>query len=433
MKKTASNTRKKRRPQRRKTGRTRLNRAGMITALVLAACLPLAGISAFYYARYSNLIDDRLSGKLLRVESRIFSAPRRIAIGENLSPDQLAAYLKSAGYTTVKDAEAAGQITVADSSIEIKPSENSYFAGKNALAVDFAHRRISRLRSLHGGERLMSAEIEPEIITGFFDRSREKRRMLRYENIPPLLRKAVIITEDKRFFDHPGFDPIRIIGAAWVDVRRRELAQGASTITMQTARSFFFSTKRQWRRKIQETVMALMLEHRFSKEQIFELYANEVYLGNRGSFAIHGFGEAAMAYFGKDLRELDLGQYCFLAGIIHAPNRYSSSERRPERSAEARDRVIALMENAGHITAVQAREAEEAPLGLIAASRGAGSAGHFVDMVLEELSERFPESDMEDGSYNIYTTLDTALQRAAIIAVDEGMKSIDARLKKMPQ
>ncbi len=403
----------------------------MISLIVAGAVFALfAGALIYYYIHFSSLIDERLTGKSLQGESRIFTAPRRIMVGEIITPDQLASYLQAVGYSTAENSESAGRITVTESSVEIRPSANSYFAGRNALHIDFANRRIARLRPLDSGNRLISAEIEPELITGLFGIDREKRRPVRYSEFPPALMKAVLSAEDKRFFDHPGFDPIRILGAAKADLRRGKKAQGASTITMQVARSFFFSTKREWRRKLQETFMALMLEHRFEKTEIFELYANEIYLGNRGSFAIHGFGEAAQAYFGKDLRDLNLAQTCFLAGIIRAPNRYSSAERKPERAAEARDKVLASMVENKMISPAQAKEAKTLPLNLVSAAFGASMAGHFVDMVRDDLLEKFSETELNAESYRIFTTLDSDLQRAAMVAVDKGLKNVDTQLAK---
>lgn len=388
------------------------------------------GALAFYYRVFSQMIDERLSGKPVRSESQIYTAPKRISIGEALSLSELESYLQTAGYATAEVAGATGRMRVAGASIEIWPSYNSYFQRKNPLRVDFAGRRISQLRALDSGRRLISAEIEPELLSDLFGRSREKRRPVRYAEFPRHLLNAILSTEDKRFFDHPGFDPIRILGAARADLQSGGKVQGASTITMQVARSFFFSTKREWRRKAKETFMALILEHRFSKERILELYANEVYLGNRGSFAIHGFGEAAQAYFGKDVRDLNLAQACFLAGIIRAPNRYSSAERKPERAAEARNRVLALMVAHGNVSPREAEEARTMPLGLVTGSFGASLAGHFVDMVKDDLLDRFSEEVLDSQSYRIYTTLDSDLQRAAMKAVDVGMKEIDTLLEK---
>jgi penicillin-binding protein 1B len=396
---------------------------GALFGLVLGALF-------FFYIRFSNRINAHLSGKPAEGESRIYTAPRRILVGETLTPKELASYLQTAGYTETESAGSAGQVTMTESSMEIRPSLNSYFAAKNALSVDFSRGRISRLRSLDSDSRLISAEIEPELITGLFGSEREKRRYIRYEEFPQELINAVLSAEDKRFFDHPGFDPIRILGAAWADVRYGKKAQGASTLTMQVARSFFFSTKREWRRKLQETFMALILEHRFTKGKIFELYANEIYLGNRGSFAIHGFGEAAQAYFGKDLRDLHLGQTCFLAGIIRAPNRYSSAERKPERAAKARDSVLESMVDNKRITDKQAQEAKAKPLELVSSAYGSNLAGHFVDMIKDDLLEGFSEEELNNQSYRIYTPLDADLQRAAMVAVDKGLKDIDTLLAR---
>jgi penicillin-binding protein 1B len=383
-----------------------------------------------YYSHYSGMIDDRLSGKMSQGESKIFTAPKRISVGQALSRDKLVAYLKAVGYSSYSSPEAAGQIILSNSAVEIHPSANSYFAGKNAVSVDFARERISMLRSLDSGDRVLSVEIEPELISGLFGSDREKRRVLSYAELPQILLKAVLCAEDKRFFEHPGFDPIRILGAAWADLRYGGKAQGASTITMQVARSFFFTTKREWRRKVKETYMAMILEHRFTKERIFELYANEVYLGNRGSFAIHGFGEASQAYFGKDLRELNLSQTCFLAGIIRAPNRYSAAERKPERAAEARDRVLSMMAANGYLTEKEVEQAKKEPLQIVRGAFGASLAGHFVDMVKEDLLEKYSETDLNALNYRIYTTLDSDLQRAAMNAVDWGLKNVDTQLEK---
>ncbi len=207
-----------------------------------------------------------------------------------------------------------------------------------------------------------SAEIEPELLTNLFNESREKRRPVKYADLPQNLVNALLAAEDKRFFEHPGFDAIRVAGAALADMRHGGKAQGASTLDMQLARSFFFTTERTWHRKVAETMVALELEHRFSKQQIFELYSNEIYLGNRGSFAIHGFGEASEAYFGKNVARLSLEECAFLTGIIRRPNHYSTAEQHPDRVIEARDHVLTSMVEDKLITSEQEEEAkEEAP------------------------------------------------------------------------
>ena len=377
------------------------------------------------------MIDLRLSGHTEQTTARIYSAPTRIYTGEGMTQADLANHLQRAGYSELDVAGSPGRYVLHGANeVEIRPSSASLFAGKNRLVVDFSGSEIQRIHSLETGAALDSADVEPELLTSLFDSSREKRRAIAYNDIPKVMRDAVLSVEDRRFFEHPGFDPVRIFGAAWVDLRHGARVQGGSTISMQVARSFFFSTERTLRRKLAETMVALELEHRFTKQQIFELYANEIYLGNRGSFAIHGFGEASLAYFNKDLREVTLPEAAFLAGIIHAPNRYSSSDRKPERAVEARDRALLAMTENGAIAADQAKEAKKAPLQIVSGGLEGSTAPYFVDMVKDHLLDRFSEADLLSQSFRIYTTLDPELQRLASQAVDDGAKNIDAQLAK---
>ncbi|HTQ87353.1 MAG TPA: PBP1A family penicillin-binding protein [Candidatus Solibacter sp.] len=389
-----------------------------------------AGTFAYYYVLFSRMIDARLSGEAFGNTSQVYSSPRRIYQGEPIAQREVLAQLQRAGYFDREVDGSRGEYAVSGSSLSIRPSASSFFGGENALRVSFEGGRIARIAELGKGAELYSAEIEPELLTNLFDTAREKRRVVRMDQLPKVLVDAVLAAEDKRFFEHPGFDPVRIVGAAWADLRHHNAGQGASTLTMQLARSLFFSTERTWKRKVAETLVALELEQRFSKQQLFELYANEIYLGNRGSFAIRGFGQGAQAYFGKDVHDLTLAEAAFLAGIIRAPNRYSSADSRPERAAEPRDRVLAQMVDDGLITAAQQADARRLPLKLARGGMETSSAPFFVDMVKDHLLERFSESDLTSQSYRVYTSLDPRLERAAVEAVQAGVQEVDAQLKR---
>ena len=404
-----------------------------LTILGIIGALFLTGASVFtyYYVKYSRMIDARLSGHVLQNTTQIFSAPEQISVGQAWTPQDLANYLTRVGYRPGNDAGATGQFKVVGNAVDVRPSKLSYFAGSNALSVQFAARSIRSIRPLSGGAGMDSAEIEPELITNLFDSAREKRRPVRYEDLPPILVHAILSAEDKRFFEHGGFDFIRIAGAAWADIRHTSTHyQGASTITMQVARTFFFSNERTWRRKLAEAMVSLEIEKRFSKQQIFELYANEVYLGNRGSFGIRGFSEASVAYFGKDMRQLSLAECAFLAGIIRAPNYYSSADRRPERAAQARDRVLTQMLENKYIAEPDAQDAKRASLKLVRTSISGSEAPYFVDMVKDHLLDKYSENELLSENFRVYTTLDPALQHAAAVAVDAGMKNVDLLLAK---
>jgi penicillin-binding protein 1B len=398
--------------------------AGLVLFLIFA------GVFAYYYIQFGRLINQRLTGQIFQNTSRVFSAPGHVYVGQALRPNDLASYLLRAGYQESDVPGSPGEFRVTGAAVEIRPSQDSYFHGSNAIRVEFGGSTVVRIVPIAGGPQRDSAEIEPELITNLFDSSREKRRVVRYDDLPSFLVSAVLAAEDKRFYEHGGLDLIRVVGAALADLRRGQKAQGASTIDMQVARSFFFTTKREWTRKVKEVLMAFEIDQRFSKQQIFELYANEVYLGNRGSFAIRGFGEAAQAYFGKDVRELTVGEAAFLAGIIRAPNRYSTAEHHPDRAVEARDRVLGQMVEDSYIHADAAEAAKKQKLKFATAGLDSGAAPYFVDMVKDHLLEEFSENDLANQSYRIYTTLDPALQRAATESVQAEIQQVDKLLAK---
>jgi penicillin-binding protein 1B len=394
----------------------------------LAVLLAVTGVFTYYYVHFGREIDQRLSGQIYQNTSRVYSAPGHIFVGESMRPADLSSYLLGAGYQESASAGSPGEFHVSNSTVEIHPSADSYFRGSNALRVNFSGPEIAHITEISDGAEVDAAEIEPELITNLFDSSREKRRVMRYDELPPLLVHAVLAAEDKRFFDHGALDLIRVFGAAFYDLSRGQKAQGASTIDMQVARTFFFTTKRDWSRKVKEVLMAAELDERFSKQQIFELYANDIYLGNRGSFVIRGFGEAAQAYFGKDVRELNAGEAAFLAGIIRSPSRYSSAERHLDRDDEPRDRVLKQMVEDGYLTDDQEAAARKVQLRFVNGGVNSNAAPYFVDMVKDHLLEHLSETDLQSQSFRVYTTLDPDLQRAAGEAVQIGMQSVDKLL-----
>ena len=281
-------------------------------ALLFLLCF--TGILLYYYVRFSRLIDARLSGEIFNNASLVFAAPTPIAVGEAGSPGEVAQHLRRALYAEGSAASDVGNYTLATDSIEITPGPLSYFGDpatrEDPARLTFRDYRLASITSTEGGASLETYQLEPEVITTLFDNNRSKRRLVRYQDLPKVLIDAVVAAEDHRFFSHHGVDILRIPGAALADIRADRNVQGGSTLTMQLARGFFLTPARVWRRKIEETFLALLLEKRLSKEQILELYANQIYLGQRGSFSIYGFGEGANTYFNKDVSSPDLARGC---------------------------------------------------------------------------------------------------------------------------
>jgi penicillin-binding protein 1B len=389
-----------------------------------------ASVLTYYYIQFGRLVRERLTGQIFQNTSSVYSAPGTISVGEKLSKQDLLQYLLDAGYQKSSLAGSPGEVDVSGDSLDIKPSTDSYFQGTNALRVDFSGPYIARISDLQGGAARDSAQIEPQLITNLFGSTREKRRIVAFNELPKNLVDAVLAAEDKRFYQHGALDMVRVFGAAFYDLSQGRKAQGASTIDMQVARTFFFTTRRVWSRKIKEVLMAFEIDQRFSKQEIFELYADDVYLGNRGSFSIRGFGEAANAYFGKDVRNLSLGECAFLAGIIRAPNRYSTAEHHLDRAMDAKNRVLNEMADDGFVTRAEANEAKDTQLKFVSGGIASGEAPYFVDMVKDHLLSRLSQNDLESESFRIYTTLDPQLQQAATEAVTAEMKNVDKLLAR---
>jgi penicillin-binding protein 1B len=400
---------------------------------VLLLLLGGGGFFVYIYVHYARIIDARLSGDVFNNASLVFSAPSPVFVGQAVTPEAVAARLRRALYAEGEGASAVGVYTPRGNRLEIVPGPLSFFQGsvspQGAAAVEFKDGRVVSISSLDQGQALPSYLLEPELITTLFDSSRSKRRLVRYQDLPPVMINAILAIEDHQFFSHHGVNPFRILAAAMADVRPGEVVQGGSTLTMQLARNFFLTPQRTIRRKLREIFIALLLEQRLTKEQIFELYANQIYLGQRGSFAIYGLGEGAKSYFNKDVSSLTLPEAALLAALIRGPNLYSPY-RYPARALERRTLVLRRMLETGYITAAEAESASAATLGVISGNVEATQAPYFVDMVKDQLLQQFPERDLLSQSYRIYTTLDLDFQRAASDAVRLGMVEVDKQLDK---
>src|SRR5882757_132735 len=241
---------------------------------------------------------------------------------------------------------------------------------------------------------------------------------------------AVLSIEDRRFFQHSGVNFLRLAEAAWIDFTRQRHQQGGSTITMQLSRAFFLTPEKTLKRKLIEMLIAIQLEQKFSKQQIFEFYANRVDLGQRGSFTISGLAEAARSYFNKDLKDVTVPEAALLAGLIQAPS-YLSPYRHPERALGRRNTVIDSMVETRAITREQADKAKATSLKLAPPNVEASDAPYYVDMVRDAIISKLNERELNDQSYRIYTALDPELQRSAAQAVEMGIKLVDDQITKM--
>ena len=395
-----------------------------------AVFLLLLSVYLSFYFQYARIVERRMRGQIFNNASKVYARPQVLRVGQSARLGEIINQLRIAGYSEEgeKGESPLGTYRVQGNLIVVQPGPESYHSSQSAR-VRLADGKVASLVADANGKSLDSYELEPQLVTALFDsEQRSKRRLISYDDLPKVLVDAVLAIEDRRFFQHSGVNFFRLAEAAWVDFREGSRGQGGSTLTMQISRGFFLTREKTIRRKLTEMLIAVQLEERFSKKQIFELYANQVYMGQRGSFAITGFGEAARAYFNKDVQNLTLPEAALLAAVIQRPN-YLSPYRNPERALERRNLVLEGMFEMGSINREDADRAKAAPLKLAPLNVEASDAPYFVDLVKDNLLNKYSERDLNENAYRIYSTIDPDLQRAAAEAVAEGMKSVDAQVK----
>src|SRR5437867_1678643 len=339
-------------------------RLRLVLALLTVLTLPVvigSSILIYYYLRYSVMVDRRLHGERWMVPARIYARPVVLHPGLPLSADELVKILNGLRYEQKSDVpDAPGEFVVGARTVVFSPRPGAD-APAEAVAVTFEKRAIRDIRGLSSKRSYPALTLEPELITYLFDDSREKKRIIQYEELPEHLLKAVLAIEDRRFFSHPGLDPIRIVAAAVRNARAESYIQGGSTITQQLVKNFFLTPERTMRRKLQEALLAFVLERRADKKDILELYLNDVYLGQVGSLSIHGVGEGARMYFHKDVANLTLAESALLAGMIQSPNPYNPY-RHSQRAMERRNQVLKAMVESGFIDEATMEKSQAAPV-----------------------------------------------------------------------
>ncbi len=420
--------------------------------LLIAAGAPavlLSVVLGYYYVVFSKLIDERLHGAREQVLPRVYGRPIELRTGEMMSERELVDRLNDLGYTQQPAVKQAGQFSVGSGVIVLSPRSGPA-AGKVARAtfrkpappknpaVPPAPERLERLEIVGAGQT-QSVMLDPPLLTAIMAASREKRRQVPLAKIPQQAVQAVLAIEDHRFYEHPGVDPIGVLGAltSYATGRRGYLA-GGSTITQQLVRNVFLPTfegmslqaarARSIKRKLLEAWVSIVLTRRASKDEILEMYLNNMPLGQRGSFAIAGIPEAARLFFGKDISNLSLAEAATIAGVIQSPSALSPFNN-PQRCRDRRNVVLQAMVDGGYINQAAADAASREPLTVVARALEA-EAPYFVDLVGQTLSEQFAGVMKSTQPVEVYTTLDLHLQRFAQDAVREGLTQVDQLLAR---
>lgn len=437
--------------------------------LVLSAvvCLSVgSAVVGYYYVRFSHMIDARLGGELQRTDPRIFARPLTIRRGQRLTVVQMIDRLNDLGYAERPRVEQPGEFAIGRNALALIPRGGDHAGQTLRFVFSPPPRRAMRSKAVTdaplSGGTLIDIQVVPAprppgeraprpnqtkgpaagdakpadvtfeapLITAVIE-GREKRRDVPLSAMAKPVAEAVIAIEDRRFYEHPGVDPIGTTRAVLSDLfGRHSYMGGGSTITQQLVRNTFLSemwgqeaaTTKSLKRKFAEWLMSVALERRLSKDKILELYLNDVYLGQRGSFAIKGVPEAARLFFGKDVSNLSLVESALIAGVIQAPPRYSPFTN-PDRAKERRNVVLRVMADTGIITPDAADRASREPVQVVQRALES-EAPYFVDYVTQEVEEKTKLT----GAVDVYTTLDLQLQRIAQDAVRSGLLRVDELL-----
>jgi penicillin-binding protein 1B len=426
----------------------------VLTALASVPILIVCVAAVYYYVSFARMIDARLHGERDRVLPRVFARPFELRRGQSLTEAQLVDRLNEIGYAQRPRPEKPGEFTIGGGSAtivartpELKGQSIRIVFPKIPPPPKAAPNRPSRpvrvpdrIERLELGTKATDKVVLDEpVLTALINGEREKRRQVGLSAIQPLMVQAVLAIEDRRFYEHPGVDPIGMVSAVIRNTfGNKGYLSGASTITQQLARNFFLTDqmaveqatgRRSIRRKLLEQFMSIVLERRASKDEILELYLNEVYLGQRGSFAIHGVAEGSRLFFGKDVSNVTAFEAATIAGVIQSPAILSPFTH-PDRSLERRNVVLKAMSDEGFLSTDAAERASHEPLQVVATGVDS-EAPHFVDYVGQTLTSQYPGlTTTTIEAVDVHTTLDLHLQRLAQDALRTGLTRVDELLAR---
>jgi penicillin-binding protein 1B len=405
------------------------------------AFLVMLGFVVFLaYVGYTYVVITKKfeSSRRWDLPSRIYSDATPLVPGMTIPRALLEPKLNHVGYHEVAARVTnPGEYRYAGSTLEIYLQNFEYpdieFRAL-PVAIEMDGGTVRRIKRLDDGVALRGIRIEPELITSIYNNEMEDRLPVPLSAVPKVVSEAIISTEDKNFYHHEGISIRGTLGALMTDLRNKNMTHGGSTLTQQLVKNLYLSPERALTRKFHEALMAVLLEARYSKQQILENYLNEIYLGQNGAVQIAGVEQASQVYFGKHVTYLTLPEAATLAGIIRSPN-VNSPLSHPDRAKGRRDTVLFLMKEQGYISETEYAQAVASPLTTSRFPKTSRSAPFFVDLVLKQLKETYPETQLRTEGLRVFTTLDTIMQRSAEQSLDSGIDALNKRypyLRKSP-
>ncbi|MFH2042722.1 MAG: transglycosylase domain-containing protein, partial [Acidobacteriota bacterium] len=403
-------------------------RKGIILFFCLSFLFVVAGI-LLYCWHLSVLIEERFSARKWSIPSKVFSDSTLLYPGQQVNRSLLKNKLLRLEYRNVPHGpKKSGEMRVQGSDLELYLHDLDMPSKKRKgfpVKISFRDRNIESILRQDHDETAPLLELKPEKIMLFFGPEREQRQLVSIDRGPGYLTAAILTAEDSRFYTHGGIDVQAVFRALYVNIRHGTIRQGGSTLTQQLAKNYFLTPVRTFVRKAKELLMALMMEAMYEKNEILEIYLNEIYLGQKGSVSINGVGEASFFYFGKSVEDLSLAEAATVASLIKGPGIYSPYVDK-RKCRDRRDKVLRDMENRRYISPEQLKKALSEPVKTAGFTVYGKKAPYFVDYVSKQLPSLYSDKLLSSLGLSIYTTLDTQVQEAAERALERGL----ARLEK---
>ncbi|TXH71163.1 MAG: penicillin-binding protein 1B [Thiothrix sp.] len=409
---------------------------GRVFRIVLIVGLVLGVLALVVYSmQLDEIVRKQFEGRRWALPARVFARPLELFNGQQLYADHLEQELKLLSYVQVDKAPTeTGQYYRKGDEFQIV-TRGFQFADDmeppRSIKVSLARGKVTSLALANKGE-LPVMRVEPVLIGNFYPSQNEDRVLVRIKDVSPLLINGLLAVEDKKFYEHQGVNPMAIARAMVTNLKAGQTVQGGSTITQQLVKNFYLTNERSWERKLKEALMALLLELHYNKQEILEAYLNEIYLGQDGARAIHGFGLAAQFYFNRPIRELKSDQIALLIGLAKGAAFYDP-RRFPERALERRNVVLTVMEQEGVLTAAEGAEARKRPLG-VSEHRPSGASPFpaYLDLVRTQLQRDYREEDLRSEGLLIFTSMDPIVQLTAEQIVIKRVQQLE-RANRIPK
>ncbi|MCD1410369.1 penicillin-binding protein 1B [Vibrio vulnificus] len=376
------------------------------------AGLALVAVLIFVGIYLDSVVKQRFEGQLFQLPTVVYARIQTLYAGENVSRPELQKELDILNYRKVSQPRYPGEYSSSSSKIELIRRPFEFVDGPEAdrhVMLHFDASSLTRIQSLESKGDLGYLRLEPKMLGMLEKDTDEQRLFLRREQFPEIMVDALLVTEDRDFYQHDGVSPLAIARAMFVNIKAGRTVQGGSTLTQQLAKNLFLTQDRTLWRKVREAYIALILDYRYSKDRILEAYLNEVYLGQSGNQAIHGFGLASRYYFGQPIQELRIDQLAMLVGMVKGPS-YYNPVRFPERTKERRDLVLRLMMQQNMLTASEYDQAASRPLDIQDVPRIASRQPAYFQQLSMELREKVGEAFQGETGLRVFTSLDPISQ-----------------------